>query len=358
MPQRKTKTIVEETEDTQPPGPAESPEEIQIKEDIENFTSALGPEVNKCSVYRLDIKTGKYAYCGALPISNATPGALQETYGAGDFMIRMLDAKGRFLAGKSVVVEAPPAGAGPALALASPIPGHFEMLQSQLARQQELIIHLIDSRKSEPAKNDLVEVIEAVGTLRALAQPQNQMKELMTALTEGLKLGMSNNGGSGSEDKLSGFLRVVEKFGEMLPRVMGRSAPAAPDPPPGPGMNPPAPAPGPDRAQQSLEQLRGVIGYLKTKISKDPDLWAEWIADNLEEAHWSTVAQLIEKPYDEISRSIGDPDLDREPFKSWFMDLIEALRERLSNNAPIDTDTIGPGRDSRSHGPNGPISKG
>jgi len=104
-----------------------------------------------------------------------------------------------------------------------------------------------------------------------------------------------------------------------------------------------------------MQLLRGTIGYLKTKVSKDPALWADMIVDNLEESHWRMILELLEVPYDEIADRIGDPDLKREPYRSWFQKLLGELKNASQDSGAVDTG--GETRDGRGpgdHGSNGP----
>ena len=100
----------------------------------------------------------------------------------------------------------------------------------------------------------------------------------------------------------------------------------------------PPPAGDPDAAKRA--QLREMVEYIKRRgIGRNPGVWADWIIENLDAPSSAAVGELVAKPYDEITAYIGDPDLNREPFKGWFSELIAELKNGFAEN---DNATLNP----------------
>jgi len=89
------------------------------------------------------------------------------------------------------------------------------------------------------------------------------------------------------------------------------------------GDMPPNPDP-PD----PMVQLRAGVGWLKSRaLRSDPDLYVDFVLDNLDQAQWLDLAQIINLPEEE--RLKIDPDLGKEPYKTWFGKLFEGLAKEI-----------------------------
>src|SRR5262245_21242230 len=269
---------------------------------------------------------------------------IQTRFGGGRYIFRLRTPEGEYLAQSTVFIAAPSAlsmaGAGP------PATGEgadgarlqIDLLREQLSRQQEMMLHLIDRPAPAAAPGgaggNLLQLVQAVGALRELASPQSQVQGVIDALSEGLKLGMKQSTPPDAVDKVSTVLKIVDKVGEMLPRVIG--PPGAPPPQGSPVHAAPAPSGSPAPAAAPAEDmqksmLQNAIRYLKTRIGRDPGVWADWILENLDDPNWAPLATLIDKPFEEIAAYIGDDDLNREPYRSWFARLLGELKNGFSN---------------------------
>jgi hypothetical protein len=270
---------------------------------------------------------------------------IQSRFGGGRYIFRLRTPEGEYLAQSTVFIAAPAATA--ANCVSSPADGgtaaganlQIDLLREQLARQQEMMLHLIDrpapAAAPAGAGGNLLQVVQAVASLRELASPQSQIQGVIDALSEGLKLGMKQSTPPDTTDRISSVLKIVDKVGEMLPRVIG--PPGAPPPQgtspvhaaPSSAPGTPSPAAAPDLQK---EMLGNAVRYLKTRIGRDPGIWADWILENLDDPNWAPLAALIEKPFEEIAVYIGDDDLNREPYKSWFARLLAELKNGLTSS--------------------------
>src|SRR5262245_16598084 len=208
-----------------------------------------------------------------------------------------------------------------------------DLLREQLSRQQEMMLHLIDRPQPAAAAagpgGSLLQLVQAVGALRELASPQSQIQGVIDALSEGMKIGMKQNAPASADDKFSSVLKIIDRVGEIVPRVM--AAPAAPATAPG-AAPAPAPAASADTDAERKEMLKQMVGYLKARaVGRDPGVWADWIIENLDARTYSMLAALLQKPYDDIVAEIGDDELKREPFLTWFKNLVIELRNGFTN---------------------------
>src|SRR5262245_12685599 len=105
---RRKKTIIEEEQPLsgEPDISLPTEDDIRREEEVQAFAQSLGPSVCKVSIYRLD-KSGRFAYVGSLPPGGISESLIQEGYGGGEFIVRLLDEGGRFLKQKSIVIEDP-----------------------------------------------------------------------------------------------------------------------------------------------------------------------------------------------------------------------------------------------------------
>ena len=296
-------------------------------------------------------------------VAQGSPAAIDEQwiqahYGGGKYVFRLRTAAGEYLAQSTVSIAAPagdPAPSSPPGAEYDPMRLQVDLLREQLGRQQEMMLHLIDRPAAAGAPSsgggNLLQLVQAVGALRELASPQTQITGVIDALSEGLKIGMKQNNppGGANETKFESVLRIVDRIAEIVPRVMrpaGADAWGSTPTPGGAGASTaaqyppssPPPAGDPDAAKRA--QLREMVEYIKRRgIGRNPGVWADWIIENLDAPSSAAVGELVAKPYDEITAYIGDPDLNREPFKGWFSELIAELKNGFAEN---DNATLNP----------------
>src|SRR5262245_33073987 len=347
---RRKRTIIEELQPD--PSPSEgsgevvpTEDDLQREEEIQNFVQSFGGDVCRVSVYRLN-KAGKLAYVGSLSPGAVTESLIQETYGEGEYNIRLLDERGKFLMRRSIVIEGPRRETGPGPGLAANSDGNrvqIEMLQQQMMRQHEMLLAMI--QKAGNSGSSATELAAALVQLRNLAKPTESkpadalesIRSAIELLNEGIKLaGKTARGGNEGESKLETWRGILEAVPGIVSAVStlrpGQTAaiPAAP--------SPGAPLPNNPRIGEQpgveLVFLKQAFAYLKGKAAagKSVDLMIDWIAENLDEPPWLPLTQrILAMPFEELG-SI-DPDTQVEPLRSWFYQLYHGLKQVLEERA-------------------------
>src|SRR5262245_15586372 len=350
---RRKRTIIEELQPD--PSPSEgsgevvpTEDDLQREEEIQNFVQSFGGDVCRVSVYRLN-KAGKLAYVGSLSPGAVTESLIQETYGEGEYNIRLLDERGKFLMRRSIVIEGPRREPVTGLGLAANSDGNrvqIEMLQQQMMRQHEMLLAMI--QKAGNSGSSAKELAEALVELRKVVKPTESeskptdalesIRSAIDLLNEGIKLaGKTSRGGNEGESKLETWRGILE----AVPGIVSAVSTLRPGQTVGlqPAGAPPqgAPQPNPHIGEQSgveLAFLKQTFAYLKGKAAagKSVDLMIDWIAENLDEPPWLPLTQrILAMPFEELG-SI-DPDTQVEPLRSWFYQLYHGLKQVLEERA-------------------------
>jgi hypothetical protein len=341
---RRKRTIIEELQPdlSLSEGAAETvptEDDLQREEEIQNFVESFGGDVCRVSVYRLN-KAGKLAYVGSLSPGAVTEALIQETYGEGEYNIRLLDEHGKFLRRRSIVIEGPRREPAP-----GPGPNsdgnrvQIEMLQQQMLRQHEMLLAMI--QKGNNSGSSATELASALVQLRSLVKPTESkptdslesIRSAIELLNEGIKLaGKAPRGGGEGESKLETWRGILEAVPGIVSAVTtlrsGQTTGLQPAGAPPQGAPQPDPRIGEQPSPEQLAFMRQTLAYLKSKAlaGKQVDLVIDWIADNLDEPPWLALTQqILAMPFAQLG-SI-DPDTQVEPLRNWFYQLYEGLKQ-------------------------------
>ncbi len=324
---RNTKIVTTTTEET--PIASEQVEQPEMLPDPEiqelaDFYLSLGSSANLIKIYKL--VEGQRAYCGSAEPAAVTEDYILKRWRGGKYFLQALN-NGRYVAGgtRQVIIFEPPEDP-----LTSRVEiqrndqnnnGEISILKDSLARQQEMIIQLIQAN-SQKSNSSVGELASALKELSAL-QPKNADPMAMFAPVLDLvksTLDFSKEATAGEDPKI-GWLKFATQALEKVPMILGAGRPPAPYAENPPGGN-------------DLNAIRTFIVWgiseLKKKALKgaDPGLYADLILDNLDDPKWAPFVELVNKPFVELAAY--DPALNAEPLNSWFKTLFNLVKENLS----------------------------
>lgn len=358
MPRTK-KTIIETEEsaqsdidqDSKPASENEVQEEQE--EEIRRLINILGPEA-RVFVYRAD-------HTGKIFLTNCEPNFwseqwLQQSYGEGTYYIQIRNHKGNWGGARTVRIGPLPAGEKPAQivpAVATPaaqangqLDLRTQLLIDELNAQRQMIMKMIE----RPAEGtSMTELVQAMAALKAMTTPSPEAVTGMEAIMSILKTGMEIGATGNVEMKKDGILSTIKEalpiLGEVVKTVFAKSNAENPQG----SMAAQLPAAGEDR---SLAMLRHGISYLKQKAlqGKRPDVYIDFILENLDDPQWQPFLKMCQGPFEEIAKI--DPDLLNAPFRPWFEQLWNELKaainqtpEEQSHGTIENTDAGGPAGD-------------
>lgn len=360
MPRRK-QTITRIIDDDPEPAVNAVPEPDGADEELHGFFSRF-PGRNRAVVYRFGERGRGLGYVGTVyDLNSLDEEFLASEYGPGRYTISIRDDTGKPVGNKTLTIhERNPARAVPAPAGADEATRiQIEMLRDTLARQQDLLHRMLE----RPAGGgSMTEMIGALAQLQAAQPKPADIGSALTAAIEAFSRGAEIGAMAGTEGESKlGWLTLAKEVIAELPRILpglaaragaprapalgpgmtgalqssvGGSTAGAPVLPPLPpaqmaaeGAVPSGPGEMPVMDASALALLRQGIDYLKRKClgGKDPELWAEMLADSADEAPWTSVVSALSNwSYDDFARV--DPELQSEPYRTWFLTLYESLR--------------------------------
>jgi hypothetical protein len=344
MPRRK-KVITEQYEVEEPAGPAASDEPRQDfdpeAEEVNSFLSRLAIQEGRAAVYRMG-KSGAREWCLNAGLADVNEEWIFDNCGPGKYLIRVMDARGRYIQSITLMIaerKEEKSAAAPVNAVADM---QVALLRDQLNRQQEILLKMLERSSQPPQPPPQQSIGELVAALKGIwdmtpkaADPTHGISTIINSLTKGIELAQAASSG---DDKMS-WIRIIEHVADKFPGLTQAVVGAAG------GVNDGAPStaqsgdtsaphPGNGNGDPVKLFLRQSIGYLKKKalMRQDPEMWVEWISNNLDEEHWLRLAQLLQQPFERIAEV--DPEISSEPLRSWFMQLFNGLRDALSGRGP------------------------
>lgn len=341
-PRKVVTTTIEEQTDGQAPIEAEDLLSQQTAEQVETTNlveqmKALGNVGARCMLYRADKFKSAMCFVGAVTPEILSEEYIQEEYGEGRYQIRVIDAGGKFIVHKTVEIG-PPRSAQSTQAKVAVLPpvvgdplmqARLESMMQEQVTNREMMLRLIDKIGAHDGQQStLTEFASVITTVQALmpkaTTAADAIKEAVGIFREGMKLGAS---GGGAE---KGWMETIKDVLGSLPELIaGAKTMSAIQQPQTvaiePGLNPPGDSP----ENQQTEMLRQGIAYLKLKArqGKDPGLWIDVIADNLDDPQWLPLAAKLDLPFEEIARI--DAELLTPLYRPWFVKLFAGVRDAL-----------------------------
>lgn len=321
-------------------------------------------------VFRRDRFSGKMAYVGSTPPEYFSEEWLQTTHGPGDYQMQAF-LNGRYVKGgartmtigplgKEPVEGHPTSNASTATAPAQSSAPDLVAFQLETMREEMRLTRemLMESMKRDGNSTDVPGLLAAVVNLaRSMAPPApvnplGNIDALLGLLKTGIEIGQTGSVEPKEKGAMGWIKDLAPVVGEVLQGLIparangGGAAPA----PAGTAVDKPALPAGQADPARAIAMLRSGISYLKTKAvqQKDPGIYVDFVSDNLDDPQWTPLFQLIAKPYDEIAAAI-DPDLLNPPYREWFTELFEGIKEVLTRQHPgesdgtVDGPTAGPG---------------
>lgn len=346
-PRKVTTTTIEEQADqnaieAQDSLSQSTAEQIESNNLVEQMR-ALGNVGARCMLYRADKFKTAMCFVGAVAPEIVSEEYIQEEYGEGRYQIRVIDSGGKFVVNR--IVEIGPSKASQ-LAQAKPavsppsvgdplMQARLESMIQEQATNREMMLRLIDKIGAHDGQQStLTEFASVITTVQALmpkaTTAADAIKEAVGIFREGMKLGAS--GGGGEKSWMETIKDVLGSLPELIAGAKTMNAMQQPQTVAiEPGLNPP----GELLENQQTEMLRQGIAYLKLKArqGKDPGLWIDVIADNLDDPQWVSLASELDKPFEEIAKI--DAELLTPLYRPWFVKLFagvrDALHERVSS---------------------------
>jgi hypothetical protein len=343
----------EETKENLDDGQELTDSELQLAE----YLDSLENTANKIKVQRLN--DGVWQFCDTLDLGAVSEKLIAQKFGGGQYRL-IPTLNGRYVKGgtREISIYKPPED------LIKPVEkvGETEisLLKDQLNRQQELLIEMLHGAQNRPQEPmSLKDVVEVVKMLNEGTKGPSMM-DIMEVIKTGLNIVQETAGGGDTKmEWVKVISAIAEKIGPIFP-ALGAAAM---------GKLRQAGTPAPEAAERQ-EQIRVIIArafdYLKKKCLKgrDPLDVAEMVLDNMDDDEYKPLAMLIlQHPFDELIKA--DPEIEKEPFKSWFLTLYNELRSGVFNandEGPIIAGEGGDNPDAADHeasdGPGSPESDG
>lgn len=344
-------------------------ERDRIPADARAVLARFGARASQVKVWRYSDERGSYEYVRLIPAAEFNEERLQQRYGGGQYRGDVIDGAGRHLG------SVPPfAIAGDALAL-RPAPGAAAAaaapdVASQLA---PMFAALIDGQRAiaealarvgtaQPAAAGIDQVVAIARALRDLAPapaaaaagattpagtPLAQVRELLQVSE---LLGRGSNAPDWALLVREGVQPVVGLMREHInlsreQMHLRRRPPAAPA---AAAAAAPAPA-GAALATAAGDPLAPLLGALSpwarsflldcAASDKDPALYAELVLDKLPGEVFDALPQLLAAP--DVGARVVALVPEWEPFRDWFVQLVDALRESRGALAPAADDASG-----------------
>lgn len=300
------------------------------EEEIRRLIGSLGPET-RVYIYKAD-------HAGKSFLTNCEPSFwseqwLQQSYGEGTYYIQLRNHKG-IRAGRTIRIGPLPAGEKPTQIVAPtvipPIQANAQfdfrtqLLIDELSAQRQMILKMIE-RPVE--RTSMAELVEAMTALKAMtpASPAaaTGMEAIMSILKTGIEIGATGNVEMKKDGILSTIKEALPILGEVVKTVFAKSNAENPQG----GTAAQLPAAGEDR---SLAMLRHGVSYLKQKAlqGKRPDVYIDFILENLDDPQWQPFLRMCQGPFEEIAKI--DPELLNAPFRPWFEQLWNELKAAIN----------------------------
>lgn len=344
---RKTTTVVEDTvpegEQQEQEGGTQFDVALESVEDIEalrNVMEQYGATGETYKVYRVT-PTGQ-EFCFMNDTLDET--FIQRNYGGGDFRVRV------FIGGKFKMFLP--------LKIAAPLNvennnGNGSAVRGEERHQKFLETMLLAMMQNQGNHgSSIAELTTALANLDAMRGKQETTMDLFMKGVTFAKDIIKNDGEprDWKSELVSVAKDAVPGLVPLVGAIMGGNKPVQP--------NPVAVTdPNALSEQQQIAALQGGLTYLKKQCMKgtDPDLIINWVVSNSEE-YQALIHYVLNLPFEKFVEI--DAQIGTEPFKSWFTELFDGLRQEF---IPSDNLDGNPARDvgnDNNPGNNGKSSKG
>ncbi len=305
---RKKRTIVEET----------------IPDAAEESTEFVDNIIVVTKVYKLNAGSRSFCFQTTEPVDELSIQAQYPT--GGKFVVLEYNSLNNLLNTNHFEIEPKPS-----TALATNGDGDIRtrMLLDELAFTRNMMLQLIQGISNNKSATPLGEIASVMQTIHQMT-PANNPTDLVL---KGMELGMKANGGSPDWKT-----QLVETAKEVLPPIMQTFSAARQTQQVQPTMIQQAPA---------AAMMKQGIDWLKPKIigGMNTDLAASWVIQN---ANDPLCQQLLSHAIrGDITTFIEiDPEIANEPYRSWFFNAIQQLKEWYAAQTTVENDSDGGTGDS------------
>jgi len=302
----KTTTVKEEL-------PEELVPEVDMSGDMSNISFIL-QQFNE-SALRIEVykdESGHMEYCETIRGTNQIDkDSIRDTWGGGKFELKIFENDSlentiTFRVAKKSLA----------------IPQNNGSIESGLLREQNsffqrMVLTLLSNKSEGPTFKDMVEMITK---LNNPASPEKTLEVLL----KGMELGKS--GGGASPDWKSELIHTIKDLGQtVLPSVVEIAAASQRQAQPNGNGHMQIPVTSETVIKQAITEMKKkVIAGLPVGLALD------WIVSNAGE-YQHLLKALLEAGYERFEAL--DADLKNEPFKSWFTNLHEGLKNIYAGNS-------------------------
>jgi len=332
MAVRKLDTELNDAESYQsyPLSPEPEPEDVELM----RVLSELGTGENELTVnvYRCTAtnkKGGAYLFtCGA---SEFTLEHLRDAYGGGEYRVHVRNSQ-TLVANKRVVIEEPKPGSSLAVQQSNGIDALEKAMADGFNQLGQLMLQSSQRPAVDPDAMEEKFLSKMLIMKQLFAQPQQgsatgSMKEIIESISMLKDVSRDLNPSDVPQSETSMMLEAFKSLGQILPLAAQVQSANQPHHPPQPPQLPQLPQPPADVNKEVSEvdmfariYLKMLIG--KAKIEGDPDLYADFILDNVPTPF---VLNFVLAPnwFDELCKE----NPDAAPHRAWF----EKLKTSIEN---------------------------
>lgn len=305
---RKKRTIVEET----------IPDATESGEDITDVVCVL------TKVYKLNAGSRSFCFQTTEPVDEVMIQAQYAT--GGKFVVIAYNALNHVISTEHIDIEPKPLAVGAANGGGEDI--RSRMLLEELAFTRNMMLQLINGlvsnkQQTAAASTPLGELAQAMTLIHGLS-PQTNAADL---ILKGMDLGMKANGNGG--DWKTALVDTAKEIAPAVVSVIGAARTTQP--------------------QQGITMIQTTpvglikqgIDWLKPKIigGMETGLAVGWVIQN---ANDPICQQLLSHAAQGIDAFIAvDPELNNEPYKTWFTTAINQLKEWYAAQSADQTDNDG-----------------
>ena len=307
---RKKKTIVEETLPDTPETPGVN---------TEDFADAI---CIRTKVYKLNSGSRSFCFETQEPVDEVSVQAQYPT--GGKFIVLEYNSLNQIINTTHIDIEPKPIAHVPGNGVAD---FQLRVLMDELNFTRQMMLKMIegktDGNNGRP-DTSLGELAQAMQMLHQLS-PQTNASDL---ILKGMELGMKANGGA---DWKASLVDAAKDIAPAVVQVIGAAK-----------QNPPIP-----QGQTMIEStpaslVKSGIDWLKPKIlsGMEPGLAVSWVIQNSNDALCQQlIAQAVRGDVSNFAEF--DPEINNEPFKSWFVNAIQQLKEWYAEQSAATGDSIG-----------------
>lgn len=338
-----TRVTTEEnlTSDTIPEQTSAEPEiEDEATVELVKFFRSIGDAANRIKIFK--VIAGERNYCGMAEPSLVSEDYVLQNYGPGKYILQAL-LDGAYVKGgqKTINLYEPPVTARSQAQAQAPVQpqaqavSELSILQSQLARQQELLLELIRTQggnKPEISITDIMSIMRDMQSMTKSVDMSAILPGVMSIFKDTMQLARET---AGVSDGKGDWMSLIGKAMDKLPAIVGQIAGARFKP-----NNAAAAKDNGQFGQTVQEALQNGIAWLKKKAlaGKEADLQVAVILDNFEDESYLVLGRtLLNMPFEDFGKI--DPDILQEPLRSWFLRVYNGLKEGMqyvdANNEAI-----------------------